>query len=108
MNKLASERVVVSSPLSMTGSVKRSANWIGGAWRKGGAGYAVALVLVPVLLVYVALALAWTLIAVVLFGLLTVPWRLFRRGSRKDKAAKLRHREQLDVLAQRSDPPLSS
>lgn len=82
---LPSERVVIESPMSLSGSAKRL--WhITRRW--------------PVLTVPIAIMLivvAWTLVLswYCLFGLLVVPWRLLRRGQRREKRDRLRHQELL-------------
>ena len=88
---LDSERVVVQSPMSFSGSARRI--WLAlvtgkPALLKWGLTVWLALVLV---------ATVWTVIAAwyLMFGLLVVPWRLLRRGSRKRKRDELRHREML-------------
>lgn len=45
----------------------------------------------------------WSMIAVwyMFFGLLLVPWRLIRRGHRKQKLERARHRELLERLESR-------
>lgn len=92
MGKLASERVVVSAPMSFDGSARRLWKLTDqpNPWVKA------ALVVVALLLI----ASAWAFIAVwyLMFGLLMVPYRLLRRGSRKRKAAALRHREVMAAM----------
>lgn len=96
-----SELMVVQSPFSMVGAFKRVAN----LRHRLPAGWPVVarvLVTVPILLVAVvagALGLVWTLI----FGLLSLPWRLLRRGSRRRKVEHRRHQEVLS--ASRQQPP---
>lgn len=90
---LASERVVLSAPLSFSGSARR-------IWKitRTSDSHAVnGLFVVPALLL---IALAWTLVLAwyvlcLPFLLLLVAFRLFRRGSRKERAARLRHQEAL-------------
>ena len=82
---MASERVVVAAPMSFTGSLGRLRRLPGWAF------WTVGLVL---LLAWWTLILAWY----VVFGLLLVPYRVVRRGSRKRKRDELRHREQLNAL----------
>lgn len=80
MDRLASERVVIAAPFSFSGSAQRI--WrVGGGWFK------------PLLAVVIGLAWLGVLCWYCLFGLLLVPYRLIRRGSRKRKAEVLRHRE---------------
>ncbi len=84
----ASERVVVQAPMSFSGSARR-------IWKLTGDSPAqMALVALPALML---IALAWIVVAgwYCLFGILVVPWRLIRRGSRKRKQETLRHREML-------------
>lgn len=49
-------------------------------------------------LLYVAVSAVWTVTGVVLFGLLMIPWRLFRRNGRKNKQAIKRHEELIASL----------
>jgi heme/copper-type cytochrome/quinol oxidase subunit 2 len=78
---LTSAEVVVSAPMSFAGSAQR-------IWHitRDHAGWAYAGM---VTLAILAIILAWYLI----FGLLLVPYRLVRRGQRKQKLAQIRHQE---------------
>ena len=96
MSKLKSEKVVISSPLSFSGSAKR-------LWKitdvdnlavKALLGL-VAAVLIMFAWIFVAF---WYVLIYVVFGILFIPYRLLRRSSRKQKQAKLRHREVLDAI----------
>lgn len=96
MSKLKSENIVISSPLSFIGSAKR-------IWKITDVDNPVMKVLLS--LVAAALILfAWVFVAFwyvliyVIFGILFVPHRLLRRSSRKQKQAKLRHREVLEAI----------
>ena len=97
-NQLASEKVIVSAPLSFIGSAQR-------IWKITKVDNLIA----KVLLIALALGLiacAWVFVAFwyfimyVLFGILFIPYRLLRRSSRKNKRDKLRHREVLDAIEQ--------
>lgn len=96
MSKLKSEKVVISSPLSFIGSAKR-------IWKitdvdspavKALLGL-VAAALILFAWIFVAF---WYVLIYVVFGILFIPYRLLRRSSRKQKQAKLRHREVLEVI----------
>ena len=96
MSKLKSEKVVISSPLSFSGSAKR-------IWKitdvdspavKALLGL-VAAILILFAWIFVAF---WYVLIYVVFGILFIPYRLMRRSSRKQKQAKLRHREVLEVI----------
>lgn len=96
MGKLKSEKIIISSPLSFIGSVKR-------IWKITDVDNPA----VKMLLSLVAAALilfAWIFVALwyvliyVIFGILFIPYRLLRRSSRKQKQAKLRHREVLEAI----------
>jgi len=96
MSKLKSERIVISSPLSFSGSVKR-------IWKitdvdnpaiKALLGL---VAVVPILFAWVFVAF-WYVLIYVVFGILFIPYRLLRRSSRKQKQAKLRHREVLEAI----------
>ncbi len=96
MSKLKSENIVISSPLSFIGSAKR-------IWKMTDVDNPVMKVLLS--LVAAALILfAWVFVAFwyvliyVIFEILFVPYRLLRRSSRKQKQAKLRHREVLEAI----------
>ena len=99
---LESEKVVLAAPLSFAGSAAR-------IWRitpNKSPWWHGTLIVLAVLLI----ALAWVVILAwyVLFGLLLVPYRLIRRGQRKQKRDELRHRETLSVLeasAHKREPP---
>jgi hypothetical protein len=91
--KMRSEQVVVSAPLSFAGSAQR-------IWKltdqetdalKYGMMALAVLVLIPA---------AWIVVAFwyCTFGLLLVPYRMIRRGNRKDKVRAMQHREQLEAL----------
>jgi hypothetical protein len=96
---LESERVIVQAPMSFTGSARR-------IWRltpNENPWWHSALVALAVLLV----ALAWVVVLAwyVLFGLLLVPYRLIRRGSRKSKRDEARHRELLSAQSANAHTP---
>lgn len=88
--RLASEDVVIQAPMSYAGSAGR-------LWRpvrhQSGIVKALlgSLVVVLILVAWIAVT-AWY----VVFGLLLVPYRVLRRGSRKRKRDALRHRELLE------------
>lgn len=83
-----SERIVTSAPMSFSGSARRI--WLaldsnaGLQWGLG----------LPLIACAWMVVLCWY----VFFGLLLVPYRLIRRGSRKRKLADARHREMLDEM----------
>lgn len=93
--RLPSERVVIQSPMSFTGSAART--WklteVGPGWLK--------VATIPVALLVI---LAWWAVIVcwyVMFGVLVVPWRLIRRAQRKRKLEERRHREMMQQAARR-------
>lgn len=91
--RLESERVVVESPTSFTGSAKR-------IWRLTDTANAAVRWLLAVPSALVLIALVWVLVAAytLVFGLLLVPWRLIRRRGRTRKLEEARHREQMNAL----------
>jgi len=96
MGKLKSEKVVISSPLSFIGSAKR-------IWKitdVDNSAVKVLLSLVAAALILFAwvFVVFWYVLIYVVFGILFIPYRLLRRSSRKQKQAKLRHREVLEVI----------
>lgn len=96
MSKLESEKIVISSPLSFTGSAKRI--WNITDMDNPVARVALSLIAV-VLIIFTWIFVAfWYVLIYVVFGILFIPYRLLRRSSRKQKQAKLRHREVLDAI----------
>jgi hypothetical protein len=90
--KFRSEQVVVSAPLSFAGSAQR-------IWRLTDQETpALKYSLIPVAVVLIALAWCIVLVWYCTWGLLLVPYRLIRRGNRKDKVRAMQHREQLEAL----------
>jgi Flp pilus assembly protein TadG len=91
--RLASEDVIINAPMSYAGSAQRIMRMRRRA-QDGGA--LVAITAVAVLLVVVA----WAFVTVwyLTWGLLLVPYRLLRRGSRKRKAEAIRHRELMGTI----------
>jgi hypothetical protein len=91
--RLASEDIIINAPMSYAGSAQRI---IRIRRRAEGGGALVAITLLAILLIAVAWAAvtAWYLT----WGLLLVPYRLLRRGSRKRKAEALRHRELMGTI----------
>ncbi|NTU72566.1 hypothetical protein HGB07_00080 [Candidatus Roizmanbacteria bacterium] len=96
-NKLASEKIVISAPLSFAGSYQR-------IWEITETGNMILkwAVLIPIAICLVCIAwmfvMLWYFVMYVLFGILFIPFRLWRRGSRKNKRDELRHREVLDAV----------
>lgn len=85
--------VVIESPMSFTGSGKRILRLV----RPGAVWWVAALRVAAVIL---AFAVAWSVIAAwyCTWGLPLVPWRVYRRGQRKQRAAERRHEELLGRL----------
>lgn len=90
---LASEEVIISAPMSYTGSAQR----IMRLRRRANSGGSVAAITTAVI---VLIVFAWVMITVwyLTWGLLLVPYRLVRRGARKRKVEALRHRELLGTI----------
>jgi Flp pilus assembly protein TadB len=95
--RLKSEKIVVSAPLSFAGSAQRI--WkitnADNVWLKW-------LLFMPIALMLIAGAwtfvMCWYFIMYVVFGILFIPFRLWRRGARKNKRNELRHRELLEAI----------
>jgi hypothetical protein len=91
--RLASEDVIINAPMSYVGSaqrIMRLRRLAPGGWQKN------ALTVLAVVLVLAA----WTAITgwYLTWGILLVPYRLLRRGSRKRKAEAMRHRELMNTI----------
>jgi hypothetical protein len=84
---LASADVVVSAPMSFAGSGQRIWRITYGHVSWAYAGF-VTLAILAVTVAWVAVA-CWYLI----FGLMLVPYRIIRRGQRRQKLAQVRHQE---------------
>lgn len=93
--KLASEQIVLSAPMSFHGSAVR-------IWkltdRKGVAKW----IAIPVALVIILMVWCAVLVWYAVFGILLVPYRMLRRGSRKRKMESLRHRELLGAVEKKT------
>lgn len=97
-HQLASEKVVISAPLSFSGSAQR-------IWQLTNVDnpiLKVALALLAVTLIMGAwmFVIMWYFVMYVLFGVFFFIFRLFTRSRRKNKRDKLRHREVLDAVRQ--------
>ena len=84
---LTSADVVVSAPMSFTGSAQRI--WHITSGRYGWAYAGMVTLAISSITVAWAAVLTWYLI----FGLLLVPYRIIRRGQRKQKLEQIRHQE---------------
>jgi hypothetical protein len=94
--RLASERVILESPLSFVGSARR-------IWPLSRVGPMAVRVLLSGPLALLLISWAWTFVLAwyLLFGLFIVPWRLWRRGHRGRRRDAIRHREVLDAIERR-------
>ncbi len=96
MGKSKSEKIIISSPLSFSGSAKR-------IWKitdvdSPAVKMLLSLVAAALILFAWIFVAFWYVLIYVVFGILFIPYRLLRRSSRKQKQAKLRHREVLEVI----------
>jgi hypothetical protein len=98
--RLASEDVIVSAPMSYTGSAQRIMRLRRRVQNESALAWATAACVVLV-------ATAWLFVTVwyLMWGFLLIPYRLIRRGERKRKAEALRHRELLAALQAGAPPP---
>ena len=97
--QLASEKVVVSAPLSFSGSAQRI--WKITNVENPIAKIALALTAITFIMGAWIFVLCWYFVMYVLFGVFFFIFRLFTRSRRKNKRDKLRHREVLDAIEQR-------
>ena len=95
--RLKSENVVISAPLSFSGSAAR-------IWRMTRIDSQLIkwLVLVPIALVFILFAwcfvMIWYVIIFGLFGIFVIPFRLLTRSRRNRKRTRLQHREVLEAI----------
>lgn len=86
---MASQKIVVAAPMSYAGSGARiwKLTRLGPAWLK--------LLTIPLAIILVAVV--WVAVTgwYAVFGLLVFPYRLMRRGQRKERRDALRHQELL-------------
>ena len=97
--KLASEKVVVSAPLSFSGSAQRI--WKITDVENPIAKFVLSLLAITLIMGAWMFVLCWYFVMYVLFGVFFLIFRLFTRSRRKSKQDKLRHREVLDAIEQR-------
>jgi hypothetical protein len=93
---LASEQVVIAAPMSFAGSAQRLAKLPVSVASPPLRAAVWALTVVLIIMVWM-FVLTWYLT----WGLLLVPYRIMRRGQRKQKVERLRHREMIERLDQR-------
>lgn len=96
--RLDSESVIVSAPMSFAGSAQRLWQLI--PRRDGWVKYTAATGIVLLILLVWALVICWYAV----FGLFVIPYRLIRRGQRKNRKQELRHREMLTMMNQIGQP----
>lgn len=95
--RLESEKVIVSAPTSFVGSAQR-------IWKITDTQNLLIkwIVLVPIALCIIMFAwifiAMWYIVIFGLFGIFVIPFRLWTRGSRKNKRNELRHREILQAI----------
>lgn len=98
--RLKSETVIVSSPFSFAGSAQRI--WkmtnLSQGWIKYALYLPLALALISFTWIFV---IVWYFVMYFLFGIFFIPFRLWRRGARKNKRDQLRHRELLEEIQKR-------
>ena len=97
--KLASEKVIVSAPLSFSGSAQRI--WKITDVENPIAKFVLALIAITLIICAWMFVLCWYFVMYILFGVFFFIFRLFTRSRRKNKRDKLRHREVLDAIEQR-------
>jgi hypothetical protein len=91
---LSKKRDVVAAPMSFAGSLARAQNWL---WHEQELWFKIAVgwwAVGTLVMMWWLLIVLWYMI----FGLLLVPYRLIRRGSRKQKIQTKQHRELLEAL----------
>lgn len=98
--RLASEDVIISAPMSYSGSAKRIMRLRRRVQNESALAWVTAACVVLI-------ATAWLFVTVwyLMWGVFLVPYRLIRRGDRKRRAEALRHRELLAALQAGAPPP---
>ena len=91
--KPKSDAVVISAPMSFTGSTQRifKITSVDNQLIKW-------LLLVPIAILLTLTAWSFVLIWYIIFGIWLIPYRLIRRSQRKAKRDRLRHQELLDQI----------
>ena len=97
--KLSSEKVVVSAPLSFSGSAQRI--WKITDVENPIAKFTLSLLAITLIMGAWMFVLCWYFVMYILFGVFFFIFRLFTRGRRKSKRDKLRHRAVLDAIERR-------
>lgn len=100
--RLASEQVIMESPLSFTGSAKRIIPAVYKKMPRRPWAVPVAPVMVVLLISVVWVGVFfWYLV----WGVFLIPFRLFRRLQLKSEVDELRHREMLDAIRESGKAP---
>ena len=94
---LSSEKVILSAPTSFIGSAKR-------IWRITESDSSLIKLFLFIPLALILISFTWLFVAIWyviifgLFGIFVIPYRLWTRGSRKNRQNRLRHRELLRAI----------
>ena len=97
-----SEDIIINAPMSFAGAAQRSFRL---RRLRGGPPWLQVVELVFTTTLAIMLVLSWWFVIAgwyVVFGLLLVPYRLLRRGSRKRKQEALRHREMMAAMERKA------
>ena len=97
--KLASEKIIVSAPLSFRGSAQRI--WKITDVENPIAKFVLSLLAITLIIGTWMFVLCWYFMMYVLFGVFFFIFRLFTRSRRKNKRDKLQHREVIDAIEKR-------
>lgn len=91
--RLASEDVIISAPMSYSGSAQRILR----LRRRADAGAPLTAITVSAVVLVIA---AWVLVTAwyLVWGIWLIPYRLVRRGARKRKVEAMRHRELMGTI----------
>jgi len=94
MTELKSEQIVISSPMSFSGSRQRiwKITKANNVWLKW-------LVLIPLASILTMIIWCIVLVWYLIFGIFLIPYRLIRRGHRKNKKLEMQHRETLEAVS---------
>lgn len=102
--RLKSEQMVVNSPMSYVGSALRGwklthlADGVRNAWARYPLVCMLAFAAAAVILMWWVGVTGWYFVTIIVFGVLLIPFRLLRRGSRKRKIVAAQHRETLEEM----------
>jgi Flp pilus assembly protein TadB len=99
----ASEDVIINSPMSFAGAAQRAFR-LRRSTQRGPERAMMTLIAAVLTLAWWLIVASWYVVAIGVFGIVTIPYRLLRRSARKRKMEARRHRELMAAVEAKKLP----